>query len=185
MVQRVAVTVREERGQAMVEFALLAPIIIVLIAGILEFAKAFNYWEQTSQIAADTARWVVVNQLPAYTDANGNAQPAVIGPTKTQYRSFAFAQLVTKDLRDNTPNACTDTSLCGVQFCFSPPAGGTGDPPPTRGWAVTVNLRTLYKPLAVATSSFFTGPQITLKGSAAMRIESPPTTTLASDPGCP
>jgi Flp pilus assembly protein TadG len=182
MVKKLAVGVREERGQAMVEFALIAPVIILLIAGILEFAKAFNYWEQTSQIAADTARWVVVNQLPAYTDANGTAHAANPGPSLTDYRSFAFAQLVTKDLRDNTPNACTSSS-CGVQFCFSPPTGGTGNP--TRGWAVTVNLKTLYNPLAVVTSKFFPGGRITLKGSAAMRIESPPTVTLASDPGCP
>lgn len=171
---------RSERGQSTVEFALVLPIILVLVMGIIEFAKAFNYWEQTNQIASDTTRWIVVDQLPAFVDASGVSQPANTGPTETQYRNFAYAQLLGSELRSSTPNACTNSS-CGVRFCFT--QGGGAGPNPTTGWAATTTLITQYKPLSLI-SGKFVGARINLKGSATMRLELPPSNTLTSDPGC-
>ena len=34
----------EERGVALVEFALVAPILLVLLFGMLDFGRVFNYW---------------------------------------------------------------------------------------------------------------------------------------------
>jgi Flp pilus assembly pilin Flp len=43
---------RSEDGQALVEFSLVAPILILLILGIVEFARAWN----TQQVLTDAAR---------------------------------------------------------------------------------------------------------------------------------
>lgn len=43
---------RSEDGQALVEFSLMAPILILLILGIVEFARAWN----TQQVLTDAAR---------------------------------------------------------------------------------------------------------------------------------
>lgn len=151
---------REERGQALVELALVLPILLVLVFGIIEFAKGFNYWDQTSQVANETARWIIVDQLPAYTDPNGNAIPPNTNPSTTDYKNYAFARLVSKDLRTNTPTG-------NIHICSS------AAPSPTTGADVTVAIKTSYQPLAPITSSFFSSG-INLKGSATMRIELPP-----------
>lgn len=43
---------RSQRGQAVVEFALVAPVVLLLILGLVEFARAWN----TQQVLTDTAR---------------------------------------------------------------------------------------------------------------------------------
>ena len=53
----------EERGVALVEFALVAPILLVILLAVLDFGKAFNYWIDETQLASAGARWAVVNKL--------------------------------------------------------------------------------------------------------------------------
>lgn len=43
---------RSERGQALVEFALVTPVLLLLILGLVEFARAWN----TQQVLTDAAR---------------------------------------------------------------------------------------------------------------------------------
>ena len=44
--------VREDDGQAVVEFALVAPVLLLMILGLVEFSRAWN----TQQVLTDTAR---------------------------------------------------------------------------------------------------------------------------------
>lgn len=53
-----------ERGQAMVEFALLAPVFLLIVAGIIQFGVALNFWFDMQRIANQGARWAVVNCGP-------------------------------------------------------------------------------------------------------------------------
>ena len=53
-----------ERGQAMVEFAIIAPLFIMLVAGIIQFGVVLNFWLDMQRIANQGARWAVVNQYP-------------------------------------------------------------------------------------------------------------------------
>ena len=55
----------EERGVALVEFALVLPILLVLLFGMLDFGRAFNYWIDSTHLANEGARWAVVNKNPA------------------------------------------------------------------------------------------------------------------------
>ncbi|HSM03988.1 MAG TPA: TadE family protein [Longimicrobiales bacterium] len=54
---------RSERGQAVVEFALVAPVVLLLILGLVEFARAWN----TQQVLTDTARESLRNSVVANT----------------------------------------------------------------------------------------------------------------------
>ena len=148
----------EERGQNMVEMALLLPILLLLVFGVIEFARAYNYSDQTSQVANETARWVIVSQLPAYTDPNGNAVAANLAPTVQQYRDFAYARLVTQGLRSTTPNPAN------IHICST---SGTGNLNPPND-AVLVLLRTSFTPVAGTLIGF---ANFTIKGSAAMKDE--------------
>jgi len=54
----------EERGTAVVEMALVLPLLLVLVLAIVDFGKAFNYWNDTNHLAAEGARFAAVNRSP-------------------------------------------------------------------------------------------------------------------------
>ena len=53
-----------EDGVAMTEFALVLPVFVLIIAGILSFGRVFFYWIETNHLANETARWAVVDRNP-------------------------------------------------------------------------------------------------------------------------
>jgi hypothetical protein len=55
---------RDERGTALVEFALIAPLLFLLLFGIIDFGRALNYYNQVTQLAGQGARAAAVNRLP-------------------------------------------------------------------------------------------------------------------------
>lgn len=56
------VTMRKrQRGQAMTEFALLIPVMIMLVLGIIEFGRAFYYYSSIANAAREGARYGVVH----------------------------------------------------------------------------------------------------------------------------
>src|SRR3954451_17856814 len=57
----------DERGVALVEFALVLPLILLLLFGMVDFGKAFNYWNDETHLANDAARQAVVNKCPSCT----------------------------------------------------------------------------------------------------------------------
>jgi Flp pilus assembly protein TadG len=52
---------RSEGGQALVEFALLLPVILLLVVGMLEFARAWNLHQVMTDAAREGARVLVLN----------------------------------------------------------------------------------------------------------------------------
>src|SRR3954470_13820041 len=56
---------RQEDGVALVEFALVAPLLLVILFGMLDFGRIFNYWIDATHLANEGARWAVVNKNPA------------------------------------------------------------------------------------------------------------------------
>lgn len=48
----------------MVEFALILPVLLGLVIGIIQFGSAFNYWNDLNQMAADGARFAAVDKVP-------------------------------------------------------------------------------------------------------------------------
>ena len=55
---------RSERGTALVEFALIAPLLFLLLFGIVDFGRALDYYNQVTQLAGQGARAAAVNRLP-------------------------------------------------------------------------------------------------------------------------
>jgi hypothetical protein len=53
-----------EMGQALVEFALIAPLFLLIVVGIIQFGIGLNYWLDLNRIANQGARWAVVNKYP-------------------------------------------------------------------------------------------------------------------------
>ena len=52
---------REEDGQSLVELAVVLPLLLLLLLGIMDFGRAFNYWITETQVASEGARRAAVN----------------------------------------------------------------------------------------------------------------------------
>jgi Flp pilus assembly protein TadG len=54
----------DERGVALVEFALVLPLLLVLLLGMIDVGKAVNYWNDETHLANEAARYAAVNKNP-------------------------------------------------------------------------------------------------------------------------
>ena len=48
----------------MTEFALILPVFLVIVGGLLGFGRVFFYWIDANHLANETARWAVVDRNP-------------------------------------------------------------------------------------------------------------------------
>jgi Flp pilus assembly protein TadG len=55
----------DERGDALVEFAVVLPVLMLIIMGILTFGRYMNYSIQETNLASQAARWAAVNNDPS------------------------------------------------------------------------------------------------------------------------
>src|SRR5690242_8482051 len=106
---------RRSKGQALVELALALPVLIVLVAGVLELGRGYSFATETSDAARDGARYVAGKT--ATTNGPGLA---------------AMCSLITSDLA-----AVTSNVSCPTLVAHAPPfAAGADYTPPTPGQAV-------------------------------------------------
>jgi Flp pilus assembly protein TadG len=99
----------------MVEFALVLPLLLLLVVGIMDAGKAFRYWLDETNLANQGARWVAVNR----------SMPQPLG---THLRN----QALNKELRDGSCVTLTYTDMNS-----NGQATNVGD-------AVTVQMRILF-----------------------------------------
>src|SRR5215831_11290993 len=112
-----------ETGQATVEFALILPVLLVLVLAVLDFGKAFNYWIDQTHLANAAARWAVVNGVP------GSAPATCPGRTPSSTITYQVEmQADTNELRCGGSSVGTAPGAphAGVCVTFSFPGGGTG-----------------------------------------------------------
>jgi Flp pilus assembly protein TadG len=143
---------RDERGVALVEFALLLPVLVVLLFGMLDFGKAFNYWIDGTHLANEGARWAVVNR-----------NPSTSGQTLQEY---IRSQATTAEYRNGGSTSVPDA----LKVCITFPNGtrNVGDP-------VKVTVRTTYRWMGVLTAEVPGLTDTTLQGTSTMRLEVAPT----------
>ena len=111
---RLAALRRDQRGTAVVEFALVAPILFLLVFGILDFGRALNYYNQLTQLAGQGARAAAVSNNPDGSAASG-----------TSIQNMLATQYATGGLQNGIKVCITNGSVSG---------GGV----PTPGQAVKV-----------------------------------------------
>jgi Flp pilus assembly protein TadG len=54
----------QEDGAVLVEFAIILPVLVLIILGILYFGRYMDYTNQLTQLAEEGARWAAVNNNP-------------------------------------------------------------------------------------------------------------------------
>jgi Flp pilus assembly protein TadG len=134
-----------ESGVALVEFALVIPLLLVLLLGVLDFGKGFNYWIDETHLANEAARFAVVNKNPG---TSGSLQDYVLG------------QADTNELRSGG----TSSVPAKPQVCISFPNGTSNVGDPVKA---TVTLNYHWMPFLKHVNS-------TITASATMRLEAVP-----------
>ncbi len=138
--------IRGERGTALVEFALVIPVLLLVLFGTLDFAKAFNYWIDETHLAAEGARWAVVNSNPG----SGSLQQYIQQQAdSSQLRGLAH--------------------VC-ITFPTNPASGTSGQV----GDPVQVTVKSDYNWMPFVASRASLAPSTAITGSATMRLEALP-----------
>ena len=88
-------TSQSQRGAVAVEFALVIPLFLLLLLGMFDFGKAFNYWIDGTHLSHEGVRFAAVGKNPgpggtlaesirerADTDELANGGDSVSGPMK-------------------------------------------------------------------------------------------------------
>jgi Flp pilus assembly protein TadG len=144
-IRRLAPGAKRESGQSVVEFALVVPLICVIVLILVDFGKAMSYWLDVTQVANEGARLAAVN---------GPVTPDVIR-----------ARLKTTELR--TGGGDSIASPADVAICYG--AGQVGDPVTV---TVSTGYHWVSFPSWVPIAG---GGIMNIRGKATMRLEQQPT----------
>jgi TadE-like protein len=162
-----------ESGQALVEFALIAPLFLLLVVGIIQFGIGLNYWLDLNRIANQGARWAVTDRYPGCDGTPGSTgcRTAPDETLKTQLES----EPVSGGL---TPEA----SICFERATGVLPTDPLPDDASTQvGQPIRAQVTTKFTFLPILDLGEFD-----LVGTATMRIEQPPLVLRSQSVGwCP
>jgi hypothetical protein len=158
----------DERGVALVEFVLVLPLILLLLFGMIDFGKAFNYWNDETHLANEAARDAVVNKSPDPNWAGDRTNPAY------KINTAVKQQADSGELRNGGTQSI---SAPGVRICiWFPNNTNHSDVPDVQDHAVgdpvQVVVRAQYNWLAYLVGQGLPAHS-DLTGTATMRLEQP------------
>jgi len=134
---------RAESGQAAIEYALVLPVVVIILLAIVDFGFMFNFWNNEQELASTTARFAAVGRNP--------------GPGASLQASMK-STIASNALK----NGGTDSIPTAAQVCVSFPDGrGVG-----KRVLVTVSTSYHWIPFAPYLSD---RTAVTISGRATMR----------------
>jgi Flp pilus assembly protein TadG len=175
---------KNEDGVALTELALVLPLFLVLILGMIDFGKAINYWIDETHLANSGARWAVVNYNP------GDPTNTGISTTNPLQR-FIRDQADSRELKGTARGTQQTKHDAKVNICFYRSSTGASTTSPVVGDTVKVTVKYDYNWLHYIGLQVFGLSSLastTIGSSAAMRLEAIPThyNTVANTGGaCP
>ena len=166
------------RGSAMVELALVMPVLMIVLLGMLDFGKAFNAWIDEQHLANEGARLAAVNYgvanctnsnpdicLAQYIQQNADSAELKSGRTSSSYAPAQNATRVCISYPSNSANTPATS-------------GQLGDP-------VQVTVSVDYQWLNYLTAKVpLPGGKTTISGTASMRLEQPAPTAAIGTTSC-
>src|ERR1039458_6904734 len=121
--RRVVSLLRDVQGAALLEFAIVLPLLVVFVVGIYDFSGAFNQKQKIEQAAQEGA--IVAGAQPMSDIQSINANPDSLQPVVTAiFNSLAGSGVL--------PNANQGT-------CKMPPPAPTPSPPPGLAWTYSIS----------------------------------------------
>jgi hypothetical protein len=153
ILRRVTARIRSESGAAMVEFALVLPLLLLVVLGLTDFGKAFNYWVDETHLANEGARLAAVNCGGTGCPSGNLAQYIQSQGDSNELRSGGSQWLPTP-----------------ARVCVSFPSGTSNIGDPVQ---VTVSATYHWLPFVAGDIGL---TQANIVGTATMRLEATPTT---------
>lgn len=166
------------RGQSAVEFALVAPLLFLLMFGIVDFGRAMYYQNEITNAAREGARIAILASNPCnsiYGDPSGDcalpsATPA--GPTVCSAAEASGSLIANWTCGDNTstatPNtmptsgspghAYVDVAQGSTSTCPAPSSSASGvntTPRSSGNLLISVTIHYYFQPITPIISSFF------------------------------
>ena len=158
----------DQRGAALIEFVLVLPLVLLILFGMIDFGKAFSYWNDETHLANEAARYAVVNKNPL----GGSSLETGIKD-----------EAASGELKNGCSGCSIPTPGIAVSFCFVNHAPGNPDPnaPDTSvGAPLRATVTTTYRWLA-----YLVGQGLPLSSglgaTSTMRVEQPYDTTNPSN----
>jgi Flp pilus assembly protein TadG len=163
--------IRNGRGQSLVEFVLILPVVLILIVNVVNFGAFFYAWITVSNAARAGADFAILSGASAGSLATSTANPALI------------TQLITNDILSLPNRASLVVNICQNDVGATPAvttlagtcSGIPSDPEPTNYVLLTVDVTYIYQPLIRAgfqfsgLNVFATIPSTTIHRRAVMR----------------
>lgn len=143
-----------EGGQALLEFALVLPFVLLLVLGMLDIGKAMHYRNDLTHLANEAARFAAVNKNPG-------------SPTFPTLEEYIRDQATSTELKDGGSSDGGPIVPLQVEICFPTGSGAIGEP-------VEVTVASTYKFLdflSSATFGFSEKLNKVIVGRSTMRIE--------------
>jgi hypothetical protein len=150
-----------EAGQALVEFALIVPLFMMIVVGLIQFGVALNFWFDLQRLANQGARSAAVNCGIASNQCGSTTLENYLGLRKA---GNPDGQVLSAG---NDPT---------VEVCYVPPSPQPPGWQPEAGDAVRVMLTERYRLQAIVGLA-----KIDLTAKATMRLEQTPTSTKLPD----
>jgi Flp pilus assembly protein TadG len=152
---------RKSRGQAMVEFALLASVLFLLVMGIFDFGRAIAVYINIAEAAHEGARQLVLrsNYYSQYPD------PVIVNATLAKIGGGGM--VLTEDPCLAPPTPCTSPSIpttVNTGYIWISPSRTTGN------HNVTVRVTYLFAPMTGMISEL-TGASFMMTAGSSMRSE--------------
>lgn len=138
-----------DSGQAVVELALILPVLLLIVMGILWFGRALNYTQDETRLANVAARYASVDQVPSGAGSS--------------LADWLRSEADSEELRKGTGDVEGAPEVC-VEY---PNGTAVGEPV-----KVTMHAKFKWLPLLGL------GASSTITGSATMRIEVSPTNSF-------
>jgi hypothetical protein len=135
---------RSDRGVALVEFAIVLPVLTLLLLGLLDFGRALSYWLDGKHLAHQGARWAAVARNP--------------GAPGASLQQYVRNQAETSEMKNN------------LIVCIEWP-GDDGDGVPEVGEPVRVRTRVTFTWLEFIRGKLGIPTTIELKGASTQRME--------------
>jgi hypothetical protein len=157
---------RGERGQSLVEFALILPVFLVLVLGMLDFGSAYNIHNDMTQLAGEAVRFAAVDNC---------------GDSCTSIESR---------VKQDADNGCLKGDGCGsligpdapLSICFWYPLSVDNQPHP--GNQVQAVLKVNYRWLPFSLLGLDHVGAVALRATATMRIEQASHLNYTPDVSC-
>jgi Flp pilus assembly protein TadG len=153
---------RDERGVALVEFALVLPLVLVLLLGMIDVGKAVNYWNDETHLANEAARYAAVDSSPIK-DASGN-------PVAKSLNAAILNQADTTELKNGGTTSLPNGETICIWFPNKHTPVVAGDY--AAGQPVQVVVTAQYQWLGYLVGKGLL-PTSTLRATSTMRLEQP------------